>query len=195
MVVIGGNLIFTLELEDTEVVNEPVEGEVYWTRLTLLVATIVVNIAAAVVIWRKEDTPINRLITWDCLINAMTAIILNEDRHKLSNAYLCSIVQLLYTTLTIWNRLVPVGIAAFRYVLVCITAQCCVHTCCSGLLSHLQPSPGCGPDLEDGLRVCQPNQPFQWRSECGGPRAEPILPALHGQGGNIQVRFEIVLDD
>jgi hypothetical protein len=135
MVVIGGNLIFTLELEDTEVVNQPVEDEVYWTRLPFLVATIVVNIAAAVVIWRKEDTPINRLIKWDCLINAITAIlyffsrfIYDGERYKLSNAYLCSIWMFFIFTLSTWNRLVPVGIAVFRYVLVCITVQCCVHT-------------------------------------------------------------------
>jgi hypothetical protein len=127
MVVIGGNLTFTLELEDTEVVNQPVEDEVYWTRLSLLVATLVVNIAAAVVIWRKEDTPINRLIIWDCLINVMTAILLNGERHISSNAYLCSILLFSNLTLSTWNRFVPVGIAVFRYVLVCITVQCCVH--------------------------------------------------------------------
>jgi hypothetical protein len=128
MVVIGGNLTFTLELEDTELVNQPVEDEVYWIRLPLLAATLVVNIAAAVVIQRKEDTPINRLIIWDCLLNVMTMIIAMGERHKLSNAYLCSIWMFSILTLSTWNRLVPVGIAVFRYVLVCITVQCCVHT-------------------------------------------------------------------
>jgi hypothetical protein len=128
MVVVGGNLTFILEFEDTELVNQPVENVAYWTKLSLLAVTLAVNIAAAVLLQRKEDTPINRLIICDCLINVMTATIATGERHKLSNAYLCSIWMFSFITLSTWNRLVPVGIAVFRYVLVCITVQCCVHT-------------------------------------------------------------------
>ena len=54
------------ELEDTELVNQPVEEELYWTKLAILAAVLAVNIAAAVVLWREDDTPINRFIIWDC---------------------------------------------------------------------------------------------------------------------------------
>jgi hypothetical protein len=194
MVVVGGNLTFIFELEDTELVNQSVEDVVYWIKLPLLGVTLVLNIAAAVVIRQKEDIPINRLIIWDCLINVMTAIIQNGERHKLSNAYMCSIWMFSILTLSTWNRLVPVGIAVFRYVLVC--AMLCAYViCCSGLLSHFHPNPGSGLYLEDGLRVRHPSQPRHWRSELVGSRGDQAVPAVHGQGGNIQVRAVIRLDD
>jgi hypothetical protein len=127
LVVIGGNLTFTIELGDTELVNQLVEEMVNWTKVSLLAATLAFNIAAAVVIQGKEDTPINRLIIWDCLMNVLTAIVTIGERRKLSNEYLCSIFVFTNVTLSAWNRLVPVGIAVFRYVLVYITVQCCVH--------------------------------------------------------------------
>jgi hypothetical protein len=124
MVVIGGNLTFTLELEDTELVNQPVEEVLFWTRLSLFAAALAVNIAAVVVLRQENDTPINRIIIWDCMINIMTMFITIVPFNILSNAYVCSIGLFSNFTLSIWNRLVPVGIAAFRYMLVRITAQC-----------------------------------------------------------------------
>ena len=126
--VIGGNLAFTMEMEDTELVNQPEEEQVYWAKLALLAVTLVVNTAAVVVLRRKEDNPLNRLIIWDCIINLLTQsfdTVVPFD--KLNNVYLCSIWVSCNTTLTLWNRLVPVGIAVFRYILVCITVQCCVR--------------------------------------------------------------------
>ena len=127
MIVIGGNLGFILEMEDTELVNDPVEEETYWAKLANLAVTLAVNIAAAAVIWRKEDTPINRIMIWDCMINIITMLVTVVPSQKLNNAYLCSIWIFCNTTLSLWNRLVPVGIAVFRYMLVCITVQCCVR--------------------------------------------------------------------
>jgi hypothetical protein len=118
MVVIGGTLTFTLELEDTELVNQPVE-EVVWIELSLLAVTLAVNIVAAVVLRQEDDTPFNRIIIWDCMINIMTMIIINAKQVIFSNAYMCLILNFSNATLSIWNRLVPVAIAAFRYMLVC----------------------------------------------------------------------------
>ena len=75
MVVVGGNLTFILELEDTEMVNQPEDEVVFWTKLSLFAATLVVNIAAVVVLWREDDTPINKLIIWDCMMNIVTMFI------------------------------------------------------------------------------------------------------------------------
>ena len=125
--VIGGNLRFSLEMEDTELVNQPEEDVLYWAKLALLAVTLVVNTAAVVVLRRKEDTPINRLIIWDCIINITKMLINVVTSCKLNNAYLCSILVFSSTTLGLWNRLVPVGIVVFRYMLVCITVQCCVR--------------------------------------------------------------------
>jgi hypothetical protein len=123
VVVVGGNLTFTLELEDTELVNQPVEDAFNWTKLSLLGTTLAVNIAAAVLLRQKEDTPVNRLIIWDCLINVMTMLITVVPHQKLINAYMCSIWLFSNITFSIWNRLVPVGIVVFRYLLVCIAVH------------------------------------------------------------------------
>jgi hypothetical protein len=124
--VIGGNLALSLEMENTELVNQPEEDEVYWARLALLAVTLVVNTAAVVVLWRKEDNPINRLIIWDCIINLLTMFSTVVPFTKLNNAYLCSIWLSCNATLSLWNRLVPVGIAVFRFMLVCIVVKYCV---------------------------------------------------------------------
>jgi hypothetical protein len=123
MVVIGGNLTFILELEDTEMVNQPEDEVVYWTKMAIFAVSLAVNIAAAVVLRQEDDTPINRLIIWDCMINIMTMLIAVVPHRKLSNAYLCSIWHFSYITLIIWNRLVPVGTVVFRYMLVCIAVH------------------------------------------------------------------------
>ena len=125
MISIGGNLTFTLELEDTELVNQPAT---YWTNLAILAVTLAVNIPAAVVLWREEDSPINRIIIWDCVLNIVKMLITVIPHHQLNNAYLCSIWLFSNMTLNIWNRLVSVAIVVFRYILVCIAVHYC-HYC------------------------------------------------------------------
>jgi hypothetical protein len=122
MMAIGGNLNFLMEPEDTELVNQPRED--FWTSpssLSLLAATVAVNAAAAGHLWRQEDNPMNRIIILDCLLNMMTGFIANSldmMPWTLDNDYLCSIHLFIFATLSIWNRLVPVGIGVFRYLLV-----------------------------------------------------------------------------
>jgi hypothetical protein len=66
----------------------------------------------------------NRIIIWDCLLNIMSGFAVNfldMMPWSFNNAYLCSIHMLISGTLRSWNRLVPVGIGIFRYLLVCST--------------------------------------------------------------------------
>jgi hypothetical protein len=126
MMVIGGNITFLLEPEDTELVNQPREDFwTSWSSLTLLAGIMAVNAAAAGHLWRKEDTPINRIIICDCLLNIMTGFTANSldmMPWTLDNDYLCSIHLFMFSTLYSWNRLVPVCIGVFRYLLVCSAA-------------------------------------------------------------------------
>ena len=121
--VIGGNLNFLLEPEDTEVVNQPRED--FWTSpssLFLLAAILAVNAAAAGHLWRKEDNPINRIIICDCLLNIMSGFTVNfldMMPWSFNNAYLCFIHVFISGTFGSWNRLAPVGIGVIRYLLVC----------------------------------------------------------------------------
>jgi hypothetical protein len=124
IMIIGGHLTFLLEPEDTELVNQP--REEFWTSpssLSLLAATLAVNSAAVGHLRQKEDNPTNRIIILDCLLNIMTVFTVNfldMMPWSVNNDYLCSIHMFILTTLTMWNRLVPVCIGVFRYLLVCI---------------------------------------------------------------------------
>jgi hypothetical protein len=123
MLVIGGLRTFHLEPELTELVNQPEEEVVSWSSLAVLSVTLTVNLAAAGVLRSKEDTAINRIIIWDCMINILTILCTTAVGPmlwlKFNSSYLCSVSMFLTTSLNAWNRLVPVGIGVFRYLLVC----------------------------------------------------------------------------
>ena len=172
MMVIGGNLTFLLEPEDTELVTQPRDN--FWTspsRVTLIAATLAVNAAAAGHLWRQEDNPMNRIIICDCLLNILTgftANFLDMMPWTLNNDYLCSIHLFLLSTLNSWNRLVPVCIGVFRYLLVCSAVWCVEVHCCSGLPPHFLPRPGHGQNLEDCPGVHYLPQSRLWHSGYGG---------------------------
>jgi hypothetical protein len=122
MLVIGGLRTFHLEPGLTELVNQPEEEVVSWSSLAVTLVTLAVNLAAAGVLRRKEDTAINRIIIWDCLINILTMFNANALRQILwsfNSTYLCSVSVFITFTLNAWNRFVPVAIGVFRYLLVC----------------------------------------------------------------------------
>jgi hypothetical protein len=191
MMVIGGNLNFLLEPEDTEVVNQPRED--FWTSpssMSLLTAMVAVNAAAAGHLWRQEDSPMNRIIILDCLLNIMTGFTANSldmMPWTLDNDYLCSIHLFMLSTLNSWNRLVPVCIGVFRYLLVCSAVLCIEVYCCSGLPPHLLPWPRHKQNLEDCLWVHHLPQPRLWLCGYGGSWGAHHLPALHRPRGIIQV--------
>jgi hypothetical protein len=123
MIVIGGNLTFLFEPEETELVNQPRDN--FWTSpssLTLLAGILAVNAAAAGHLRQKENTPMNRIIICDCLLNIMTGFTANSldmMPWSVNNEYLCSSHLFIFNTLIIWNRLVPVCIGVICYLLVC----------------------------------------------------------------------------
>jgi hypothetical protein len=118
-IIVGGLHTFSLEPELTELVNQPREKDVI-ASLSILVATVAVNLAAARVLQQKDDNAINRIIIIDCLINVVTMVTVGSiGWQKLNLDFLCSTFLFFEITLITWNRLVPVGIGVFRYLLVC----------------------------------------------------------------------------
>ena len=63
---------FILTLEKTVEVNQPRDVAYIFTCLPILSITLIVNSLAVVVIWRKEQTGLNSLIIYDCLVNMVT---------------------------------------------------------------------------------------------------------------------------
>ena len=89
--------------------------------------SLVINIAAVVVIGKKEKTGVNHLIILDSFANILTAMVQTFNSMILTNSLFtapkgnaipCILNMSGFYTLGIWNRLVPVGLAFYRYLLV-----------------------------------------------------------------------------
>ena len=111
-----------IEPISTMVVNEPRDEGYLWASLFVFAVTLVVNIAAVIVIGRKEKTGINRLIVLDSFANVLTALVQMFNLMALttssSNDIVCIFDMAMLIILATWNRLVPVVLALYRYLLV-----------------------------------------------------------------------------
>ena len=115
----------TIETIRTKLVNQPRDESYLWGSFFVCVVSLVVNIV--VVIGKKEKTGVNHLIILDSFANILTAIVQTFNSMILTNSLFTSskgnaipcILNLSgFYTLGIWNRLVPVGLAFYRYLLV-----------------------------------------------------------------------------
>ena len=107
------------------VVNEPRDEIYLWASLIVFAIALVVNTAAVIVIGRKEKTGINHLIILDSFANMLTALVQMLNLAALttsssSNDIVCIFDMATLFTLTTWNRLVPVVVALYRYLMVSI---------------------------------------------------------------------------
>ena len=113
-----------LESTSTTVVNQPRDEVFLWASLFIVAFTLVVNTAAVIVIGAKEKTVVNRLIVFDSFANMLTALVqmlnLMVLTTSISNDIVCIFDIAMLVTLTTWNRLVPVVLALYRYLLVSI---------------------------------------------------------------------------
>ena len=126
----GGPLVFvsdsrlTIQPISVEVVNQPRDEVFLWASLFIVAFTLVVNTAAVIVIGAKEKTVVNRLIVFDSFANVLTALVqmlnLMALTTSISNDMVCIFDIAMLVTLTTWNRLVPVVLALYRYLLVSI---------------------------------------------------------------------------
>ena len=118
------NPLLAIESVSATVVNEPRDEIYLWASLIIFAVTLVVNIAAVIVIGRKEKTGINRLIVLDSFANMLTALVQMFNLMALttssSNDIFCIFDMATLFTLTTWNRLVPVVVALYRYLMVSI---------------------------------------------------------------------------
>ena len=117
----------TIETIKTKLVNQPRDESYLWGSFFVCVVSLVVNIAAVVVIGKKEKTGVNHLIILDSFANILTAMVQTSNSMILTNSLFtalkgnaipCILNMFGFYTLGIWNRLVPVGLALYRYLLV-----------------------------------------------------------------------------
>ena len=120
-----GNI--TLLSNGTEVVNEPRPLAFSWVNAPLLALTAIINFWAATVIRRNERTSLNKAIVYDCFANILSMAILaflQSPWYRLGSPILCTLQLFLTLFLFNWNKLIPVGMAAFRYLMVCHAVFC-----------------------------------------------------------------------
>ena len=120
-----------LVFDTTELVNDPRDVYVFVTNFPLLIVAIIVNVWAGSVIGKKERSGINNIIICDCFVNILTMFFntfyVQSPWQIMNSPPLCSILLFVHTALGTWNRLVPVGIVVFRYLMVCQAVFCHNH--------------------------------------------------------------------
>ena len=93
-----------------------------FANIPISLVTFAINLWAGTSILRKERTGIHCLIVCDCLLNVVSSLhtsFLQSPWSILRFSIPCLFNTFLLHLLTSWNRLVPVAIAAFRYIMVC----------------------------------------------------------------------------
>ena len=109
--------------EDTQLVNEHRDIYFFCVSIPILIATVTVNVWAGLTIGSKEGTGINSIIVCDCVVNALSmtfdTLYVNSPWSILRSLPPCVILVFVHNLMVTWNRLVPVAIVVFRYMMVC----------------------------------------------------------------------------
>ena len=105
-----------------------IPGSLYlWFALPIFLLTVSFNIWAVAVILQKEQNGMNQMIIFDCIAkifcNALILLIYGSPfsihGSHLPGRILCGFRSVLTSLIFAFNRLVPVGIVVFRYIMVC----------------------------------------------------------------------------
>ena len=114
--------------ENTQIVNEPRDNIIFIASFPILVLAVTVNIWAGLVIGKKDDTGINKIIVCDCVVNALSMLLdtfyINSPWSIVKSPFPCYIIVFVHILMITWNRLVPVAIVVFRYMMVCHAVYC-----------------------------------------------------------------------
>ena len=115
------NMSLCLFMDQTEVINQPFDH--IWLTFTICVLIIMVNIWAMKVLNTKEDTCITKLVKWDCVSNILISVevflITLDGWFPLNMSAICAGRNVTFMFLNTFQRLVPVAIVTFRYIMVC----------------------------------------------------------------------------
>ena len=115
-------------IDDTKVMNEPRDIFFFFASIPLLVIAVTVNLWAGWAIARKERTGIHNIIVCDCVVNVLTmafdTFYIDAPWSILRSLPSCVTLLFVQKLLLTWNRLVPVAIVVFRYMMVCHAIFC-----------------------------------------------------------------------
>ena len=111
-----------IEVHDMEIINQPRASAYLWANIPIVLFTLIINCCAVVVIGKKEQNGINKLIVGDCVVNVVVILVMTFNQSPwfiMKSSPPCLMNTSILLIITMWNRLVPVGIAVFRYIMVC----------------------------------------------------------------------------
>jgi hypothetical protein len=105
-------------IENTEIVNNALNVNFMYFTIPLGLMTMLLNMSVLTVLWKKEKTVVNQLMMIDCIISFLYTPLFTFTQSPyfrgLDVEVYCYILLLLAFCCTVFNRLCPVAIAAFR---------------------------------------------------------------------------------
>ena len=107
-----------IAIENTEFMNSKFELSFMLLTMPILMATLLLNLSVIVVIWKKEKTIVNQLMTMECIVNisysSLATFQISPYYRGLELEAYCYPHLMLSITFVIFNRLLPVAIVVYR---------------------------------------------------------------------------------
>ena len=117
-----------LLIENARPVNESRDISVFLANFPILVVAVTVNIWVGVRIRKMQDNRINKIIVCDCVVNILSMLFdtfyINAPWTILKSLPPCYILIFASKLMNTWNRLMPMAIVVFRYLMVCRAVYC-----------------------------------------------------------------------
>ena len=116
--IFGGEI---LSIENTEIFNKNMESIFLCLIIPFGILTLLLNLSVLFRLWNVEKTSVNQLMMMDCMANIMNVTLstlqLSPFMRDLEVEVLCCVQLFLTIICVIFNRLCPVAIVIYRYLL------------------------------------------------------------------------------
>ena len=105
-------------IENTVIVNNTFEFNFMYFTIPLGLISAVLNMSVLMMLWKKETTVVNQLMTIDCIMNILSTSLSTFQQSPyyrgLDVEVYCYINLILAMCCMVFNRLCPVAIVVFR---------------------------------------------------------------------------------
>ena len=120
--ILGAEMFSTAEiaLENTEIMNKKFEFGFLLLTIPMCLLTLALNMSVLMMLWKTEKTIVNQLMKLDCIVNIVFSCLGTFQQSPFFRSLGMEVfcfphIMLIYAT-GIFNRLLPVAIAVFRWV-------------------------------------------------------------------------------
>ena len=122
VIILGAEMFSTAEiaLENTEIMNKKFEFSFLLLTIPMCMVTLVLNMSVLMMLWKTEKTIVNQLMKSDCIVSIMFSSLGTFQQSPFFRSLGLEVFCFPHIMLTyasgIFNRLLPVAIAVFRWV-------------------------------------------------------------------------------